>query len=392
VDVEKIRSDFDHIARLADGRETRIDRYDAFLLAQVPAGAVDVLEVGCGLGHLTAALAAGPRDVTSIDLSPEMIARARRRTPATSRVSFLCADFLAHDFESSTFDCIVSAATLHHLPVEIAVSRMVALLRPGGRLVIHDLRSNTGLLDHVRSAAALAPVPMLRLGRTGRLRSPREVRDAWSRHGAGETYFTLAEAQALANRLLPGSRVYSHWLWRYTTVWDKPSTPLEAVMSPPGPLVEVVELLSRKLICLNHVPASAIAHHCLTGAKRIGDTHERDGRGALEDSEPARALACGARSLHVETVHPAVREPDVVFAIDQRHAGLRRDNRRTRDQFDAIEVVHAVAEYTHRCAGVQEEPAPRLSAIAARPWFVRNTALSGRTEGAAFDSTARSSR
>jgi SAM-dependent methyltransferase len=224
MDVEKIRSDFDHMARLADRREIRMGRYDAFLLAQVPAGAVDVLEVGCGLGELTAALATGPRAVTSIDLSPEMIARAVRRIPATSRVSFLCAEFLAHDFGSSTFDLIVSAATLHHLPVEIAVSRMVALLRPGGRLLIHDLRTNTGLLDHVRTAAALAPVAMLRLVRTGRLRSPRDVRDAWSRHAAGETYFTLAEVQALANRRLPGARVYNHWLWRYTIVWDKPGT------------------------------------------------------------------------------------------------------------------------------------------------------------------------
>jgi 2-polyprenyl-3-methyl-5-hydroxy-6-metoxy-1,4-benzoquinol methylase len=221
MNTEKIRSDFDEIARLADYRETRTDRYDSFLAAQVPAGAVDVLEVGCGLGQLTTALATEKRQVTSVDLSPEMVARARQRSQATLRVSFLCGDFLEHDFGSKKFDCVVSAATLHHLPEKVAVSRMVTLLRPAGRLVIHDLRTNSGMLDHLRSFAALSQVAAVRFLRTGRPRSPREVRDAWERHGAGETYLTLQQAQALANRLLPRARVFDHWLWRYTIVWDK---------------------------------------------------------------------------------------------------------------------------------------------------------------------------
>ena len=49
----------------------------------------------------------------------------------------------------------------------------------------------------------------------------RELRNAWIRHGAGERYLTLSEARALAARMLPGSRVYNHWLWRYTVVWEK---------------------------------------------------------------------------------------------------------------------------------------------------------------------------
>jgi len=47
------------------------------------------------------------------------------------------------------------------------------------------------------------------------------VREAWDRHGAGETYLALQEARALAARLLPGARVINHWLCRYTIVWDK---------------------------------------------------------------------------------------------------------------------------------------------------------------------------
>jgi hypothetical protein len=48
------------------------------------------------------------------------------------------------------------------------------------------------------------------------------LREAWARHGSNETYPSLHEAQTVANRLLPGARVFNHWLWRYTVVWDKP--------------------------------------------------------------------------------------------------------------------------------------------------------------------------
>lgn len=218
---EKVRNDFDEIARLADVGESGTGRYDSFLLSLVPRGAVDVLEVGCGLGRLTAGLAAGRRrQVTGMDLSPEMIERARRRVGTTPGVSLLCGDFLELDFGARRFDCVVSAAALHHMPEDDAVPRMAGLLRPGGRLVIHDIRSDAGLVDRARAGVALARVAFGRLLRTGRPRSPRAVREAWERHGAGERYLTLQEAQSLADRLLPGARVFDHWLWRYTIVWD----------------------------------------------------------------------------------------------------------------------------------------------------------------------------
>jgi 2-polyprenyl-3-methyl-5-hydroxy-6-metoxy-1,4-benzoquinol methylase len=220
--AEQIRGDFDEIARLTDGRESGGDRYDAFLASLVPAGATELLEIGCGLGRLTRALASGGRTVTGMDLSPEMIARARGQSANAQNVTFLYGDFLEHDFGSQRFDFIVSAATLHHVPEDVAVPRMAALLLPGGRLVIHDLRNNSGLLDHARSLVAWTEVAAARLMRTGSARMPRDVREAWARHGAGEKYLTIREAQALAHRLLPDARVFHHWLWRYTIVWDKP--------------------------------------------------------------------------------------------------------------------------------------------------------------------------
>lgn len=222
MDAELLRKDFDEIARLADQYGDETGPYEAFLVSLVPPKAARVLDIGCGLGRLTARLANGTREVVGVDLSPEMIARARQNTRAGQQVSFVCGDFLAHDFGSRQFDCVISSAVLHHFQEDVAVHRMLALLRAGGRLVIHDLRSDSGMLDHLRSHAALAQIAVVRLVRTGRPRSPRAVREAWLRHGTGERYLTLSEAQTLANRLLPGSGVYSHWLWRYTIVWTKP--------------------------------------------------------------------------------------------------------------------------------------------------------------------------
>ena len=220
--TNKVREDFDEIARLADHHEIGVERYDSFLMSLVPRDAVSVLEVGCGLGRLSVKIAGETREVLGIDLSPEMISRARQKAADARQVSFLCGDFLHHDFGLRRFDCIVSSATLHHLPEDVAVPRMVTWLRPGGRLIIHDMRSDSRMLEGLRSFAALAHDAAWRMIRTGWPLHTRAVRAAWLRHGADETYLTLAEAQTLAKRLLPGSRVCSHWLWRYTVVWDKP--------------------------------------------------------------------------------------------------------------------------------------------------------------------------
>ena len=61
---ERVRNDFDQIARLSDCHGAETDRYDSFLLSLVPVDAVSVLDVGWGLGRLTAKLAVSNREVT----------------------------------------------------------------------------------------------------------------------------------------------------------------------------------------------------------------------------------------------------------------------------------------------------------------------------------------
>ncbi len=218
-DIERVRADFDQIATFGD--ESGADRYNAFLVSLVPAAAVDVLEVGCGLGLLAGAVAGDRRTVTGIDLSPEMIARAKQES-SSPRITFVCGNFSDHDFGPARFDCIVTAAALHHMPLATSIQRMQDLLRPGGRLIIHDMRRDDGLADWLRAYWTLADHSLRRLFRTGRPFPPAHVRAAWLRHGQDEHYLSWREVTSLTTSLLPGSQAFYHWMWRYTIAWDKP--------------------------------------------------------------------------------------------------------------------------------------------------------------------------
>lgn len=81
---ELVRRDFDELARLSDPHDEDTGRYDPFLLSLVPANAQTILDLGCGMGRLTGKLASGSRNVTGIDLSPEMIARANQKAREVS--------------------------------------------------------------------------------------------------------------------------------------------------------------------------------------------------------------------------------------------------------------------------------------------------------------------
>lgn len=222
MDLERIQSDFDEIAAVVEAHESGVSSFDPFLQSLVPERARSVLDVGCGLGRLTAKLARTDRQVTGIDLSTEMIARAVRSAAGTHGVSFLAGNFLSMDF-GEPVDCVITAATLHHMPCPDAVLRMANLVRDGGRLIIHDLRSTEGIREWLQAHGSLGVQAMQRFARTGRFLSPKPVRDVWRRHGADERYMTTNEVRELASTYLPGSNVTIHWHWRYTIVWDKPN-------------------------------------------------------------------------------------------------------------------------------------------------------------------------
>ena len=115
-----------------------LDKRVRFLrdVAPPPARALDV---GCGTGALAARLAAAGYDVTGIDPSRGMLDVMARRAAAAQRVEGSATDM---PFDDAAFDLAVSVATMHHIAdpdsVRAALSEMVRVVRPGGRVVVWD--------------------------------------------------------------------------------------------------------------------------------------------------------------------------------------------------------------------------------------------------------------
>jgi len=221
--VQQVRADFDRLARLDADAWDHNRHHHGFLLARVPRPCREALEIGCGAGAFSHALAGRAEHVLALDLSPEMIRVARAREPQRPNLEFQLADASAWPFPSERFDCIASIATLHHLDPRALLPRLRDALLPGGVLLVLDLVSNEGLLDLARSALAVGVSGALRLAHTGRLRDLKEAREAWDEHGRGETYLRLSKVREICRELLPGSKVRRHLLWRYSIVWRKPA-------------------------------------------------------------------------------------------------------------------------------------------------------------------------
>src|SRR5918998_4596027 len=98
-----------------------------------------VLDAGCGPGLVCAALLDAGHRVVGVDLSAEMIARARSRcAPHGDRARFEQRS-LYDPALTGPFDATISRYVLHHVTdPETFFRRQLDLLRPGGVLVVSD--------------------------------------------------------------------------------------------------------------------------------------------------------------------------------------------------------------------------------------------------------------
>lgn len=227
--MSTIQEDFDRIALVSEDGATRNDHYHNFLLRHLPSHCHNALEIGCGTGGFARRMAQRSERVLALDLSPEMIRIARKRSAQFPNIDFQLADVRERPLPDESFDCIATIATLHHLPYAEILLKMKASLKPGGVLLILDLFerariSNSpaeGLFDSVSNLCAIPVSVSLRLLRHGRLMPRREVRDAWKAHEHHDSYPTMREVHSLCGRILPGAKIKKHLLWRYSIVWRK---------------------------------------------------------------------------------------------------------------------------------------------------------------------------
>jgi ubiquinone/menaquinone biosynthesis C-methylase UbiE len=99
-----------------------------------------VLDHGCGVGRLVVAFAESAASVVGVDVSPSMLAEARRNCDARglTNVELVTADQL--DALPPRFDLVHSFIVLQHIPPrqgEEIFETLASLVRPGGAGVIH---------------------------------------------------------------------------------------------------------------------------------------------------------------------------------------------------------------------------------------------------------------
>ena len=154
IEKNDVISFFDKCAPTWDAEMIRDDTIIDTILdnAQI-CGGEKVLDVACGTGVLIGDyLKRNVASVTGVDISPEMIRRARAKF-SDSRVNFLCGDVECIDL-APDFDGIVVYNAFPHFPDPAAlIARLSSLLKPGGILTVAHGMSRERIDAHHHTVA-----------------------------------------------------------------------------------------------------------------------------------------------------------------------------------------------------------------------------------------------
>ena len=153
-DAERARDLAARLERRANAEDEIAARESYLTLLDISAGQ-RVLDVGCGSGAVTRDIAkrVGERGLAvGLDPSPELLAVARglaERAGLADRVEFREGNALRLPFPDSSFDVVVCATVLSHVPEgEAAIPELVRVLRSGGRLGVFDLDADMTIFTH----------------------------------------------------------------------------------------------------------------------------------------------------------------------------------------------------------------------------------------------------
>ncbi len=155
LDKRSVREAFSHAAasydaaavlqrEIADRLLARLD-----LIKLVPE---TIADIGAGTGYCTARLERRYRGATvvALDISPAMLAHARRQRSWFSRQRFVCGDAERLPLATGSMDMIVSNLALQWCDPDSAFREFVRVLRPGGLLMFTTFGPDT--LRELRAA------------------------------------------------------------------------------------------------------------------------------------------------------------------------------------------------------------------------------------------------
>jgi SAM-dependent methyltransferase len=96
------------------------------------------LEVGCGTGLFLERVARSGATLHGMDLSPDLLLKAKARVGALPNVSIQRGDAHRMPYPDGSFDAVYGSSILHHLDLEAALRESHRVLRSGGRVVFTE--------------------------------------------------------------------------------------------------------------------------------------------------------------------------------------------------------------------------------------------------------------
>jgi len=154
----------DHLKRVTEEFRRQAETFDTFAqktdenvaarfaAAIGDAGQGSLLDVACGPGVVTAAVAPRAKSVMAFDVTQEMLEKARVRCAKAglANVSFRQGNAEALPFGDGEFDGVVTRLAVHHFAEpQRAFAEMFRVLRPGGAAVIVDIVSSEDAREEV---------------------------------------------------------------------------------------------------------------------------------------------------------------------------------------------------------------------------------------------------
>lgn len=147
----------EHAARLElrARSDSEVEARDEYVRLLGVAPGEHVLDVGCGSGAVTRTIArrvAPSGRVIGLDTSAALLKVARELAEEAEigdPIDFKVGDCRSLPFADATFDAVLSATTLCHVPDPgRALAEMVRVTRPGGRIGVFDLDGDMSLFAH----------------------------------------------------------------------------------------------------------------------------------------------------------------------------------------------------------------------------------------------------